>query len=58
MVKYVETFVGLREVPDEIEIEGMTNNRVRQWSVYLHIFPNKKVYVGITSRPPNKRWDI
>ena len=28
----------------------------KNWSVYLHIFPNGKVYVGITSKPPNKRW--
>lgn len=26
------------------------------WSVYLHIFPNGKRYVGITSKDPVKRW--
>ena len=29
---------------------------VRSWSVYIHTAPNGKVYVGITSRPPKKRW--
>lgn len=26
------------------------------YSVYIHLFPNKKVYVGITSRPVEVRW--
>lgn len=26
------------------------------WSVYKHIFPNGKCYIGITSRDPEKRW--
>ena len=26
------------------------------WSVYVHIFPNKKYYVGITSKKPEARW--
>ena len=26
------------------------------YSVYIHVFPNKKVYVGITSQEPRKRW--
>lgn len=26
------------------------------WSVYIHIFPNNKYYVGITSISPEERW--
>lgn len=26
-------------------------------SVYVHVFPNKKLYIGVTGRPPKKRWD-
>lgn len=26
------------------------------WSVYIHISPNNKYYVGITSQKPNDRW--
>ena len=32
----------------------MTKN---EWSVYLHLFPNGKTYVGITSRDPKRRWN-
>lgn len=28
------------------------------WCVYLHTFPNGKVYVGVTSRTPNRRWGL
>lgn len=24
--------------------------------VYIHTFPNKKVYIGITHQNPNRRW--
>lgn len=44
MLKYVDTKVVFQEVPK------------RTWSIYLHVFPNKKVYVGITSKSPQKRW--
>ena len=44
MLKYIDTLVSFSEVP------------TKTWSIYLHIFPNKKVYVGITSKPPQKRW--
>lgn len=27
-----------------------------QWTVYIHIFPNKKYYIGITSQRPEERW--
>ena len=27
------------------------------WTVYAHIAPNGKMYVGITSREPEKRWE-
>lgn len=30
--------------------------REKTWSVYKHTFPNGKVYIGITSREPEKRW--
>lgn len=30
----------------------MQNN----YSVYIHIFPNSKVYIGITKRQPKDRW--
>lgn len=26
------------------------------WSVYRHVFPNNKTYVGITSQNPERRW--
>lgn len=26
------------------------------WSVYKHTSPSGKVYIGITSRDPTKRW--
>ena len=26
------------------------------WTVYMHITPNNKKYIGITSQIPNKRW--
>lgn len=26
------------------------------WIVYKHTFPNGKIYIGITSLPPEKRW--
>lgn len=29
----------------------------RNWCVYKHTSPNGKVYIGITSKSPNKRWD-
>lgn len=29
----------------------------RNFSVYIHIFPNNKVYIGITSKNPKDRWD-
>lgn len=28
----------------------------RIWTVYMHIFPNGKKYIGITKLPPEKRW--
>lgn len=31
----------------------MKNN----YTVYMHIFPNNKVYIGITSRNPKYRWN-
>lgn len=27
-----------------------------QYYVYIHTFPNKKVYIGITYQNPNRRW--
>ena len=27
-----------------------------EYCVYKHTFPNGKVYIGITSRPPHRRW--
>lgn len=33
----------------------MENNK--KYIVYMHIFPNNKVYIGITSQKPNRRWD-
>lgn len=31
-------------------------NMNKKWCVYVHISPNKKYYVGITSQKPNDRW--
>ena len=27
------------------------------YKVYIHIFPNNKVYIGITSQKPKRRWN-
>ena len=27
------------------------------YDVYIHIFPNSKVYIGITSQKPKRRWN-
>jgi len=36
-------------------MKKQSNNKI--YSVYIHIFPNKKVYIGITSQQPAyKRW--
>ena len=35
----------------------MTENKQKTYSVYIHTIPNGKVYVGITSRKPEKRWN-
>ena len=29
---------------------------MKRYCVYKHTFPNGKVYIGITSRKPNERW--
>lgn len=29
----------------------------KKWCVYVHIAPNGKKYVGITSQKPEKRWN-
>lgn len=29
---------------------------MNNYYVYMHIFPNKKVYIGITSQKPKRRW--
>ncbi len=29
---------------------------MNNWSVYLHTFPNKKTYIGITNQKPETRW--
>lgn len=31
-------------------------SRQKTWTVYKHIFPNGKVYIGITSLDVNERW--
>ena len=28
------------------------------YSVYIHIFPNQKVYIGITKQEVKKRWKL
>lgn len=33
-----------------------TNNKNVKWSIYVHIFPNGKKYIGITSQKPIRRW--
>ena len=40
----------------EAEKEGKKFDERRRWSVYKHIFPNGKVYIGITSNSPTVRW--
>lgn len=34
----------------------MDNERI--WKVYIHEFPNGKVYIGITSKSVYKRWGL
>lgn len=34
----------------------MKSGTERKWCVYMHIFPNKKRYIGITSTKPERRW--
>ena len=36
--------------------EKQLNDPSKKWTVYMHIFPNGKKYVGITSRKPEDRW--
>ena len=31
-------------------------NNMDNFKVYMHIFPNKKIYIGITMQKPEKRW--
>lgn len=31
---------------------------MNNWKVYIHKFPNKKVYIGITDRPVKTRWGV
>ena len=30
---------------------------MNKYKVYIHIFPNKKVYIGITSQKEKRRWN-
>lgn len=40
-----------------MEIYKEVNPRFEKtYRVYKHVFPNRKVYVGITSQPLNCRW--
>ena len=32
------------------------SNKEKTWTVYMHISPNNKRYIGITSQKPNRRW--
>lgn len=36
----------------------MTENDSGRYSVYMHVFPNKKRYVGITGQPLKARWRV
>ena len=38
------------------EIEPYKNNAPECWKVYMHTFPNGKVYIGITSQETERRW--
>lgn len=31
---------------------------MNNWNVYIHIFPNNKKYIGITSQKPEARWGV
>ena len=35
------------------EIKQVENN----YTVYMHLFPNNKKYIGITSKKPKQRWE-
>jgi len=37
-----------------MDINSLANNYI--YTVYIHIFPNGKQYIGITSQEPHKRW--
>ena len=30
---------------------------MNNYSVYIHLFPNNKVYIGITKQKPEHRWN-
>lgn len=35
---------------------GITDKSTKKWVVYKHTSPNNKVYIGITSTKPERRW--
>lgn len=42
--------------PNEVRSKFKEYERGKYWVVYMHIFPNEKKYIGITSRDPFYRW--
>lgn len=34
----------------------ITNMVNKNYTIYKHIFPNNKIYIGITQQKPEKRW--
>lgn len=56
LCKYKSEFKELNELYLNTKKEAPLNIKEEKWCVYIHTFPNQKVYVGITSQKPEVRW--
>lgn len=56
LCKYKSEFSELNELYLNTKKEVPLKVAEKKWCVYKHTFPNKKVYIGITSQEPETRW--
>lgn len=42
--------------PAEVDRQFREEGEGLRWAVYIHVFPNEKKYIGITSQIPSHRW--